>query len=630
MARSDQPTGIADTVMGAGATAATPGDARSTEPAKPGSVEGDREDIGKRFQLLATLGRGGMGEVELAKDRRIGREVAMKRMRAVAPTQEQLDRFVREARVQGGLEHPAIVPVHDFGVDREGRPFIVMKRLVGTTLAQKIGDGVERAELLRAFVDVCLAIEFAHTRGIVHRDLKPANVMLGEFGETYVIDWGVAHATAVWRARLGEPASAESLKWRPPDPGLPEPPDEDGPDDSTRVGAVIGTPAYMAPEQMLGEPATAAVDIYALGCILFEVLAGEPLHSAQRGLSSVADAVDARPSRVKPDVPPELDAICVRATAREPAQRYASARALGEAVQDFVDGDRDEHARMLLVEQHLGLARAAMGRDDEHSRRDAMRAAARVLAVKPDQAEAGGIMARMLLEPPKKIPAELEAELQEQADAATKQRAKIGTYAYLSVVALWAVIPAMTVRSWPWLVAFYATLGANAVFSVRSALTGKIFTPASLVGNIALAIVWSRLFGPFMLTPVFICGVMLAIVANPWMIRRTWAVLAWTTIAAMAPVVLETVGVLEPTWRIHDGTLTTTSTIFSIHGNLELGVLIGLDLMFMLVVAGFALSLRRAAVDAQRRVTIQAWHLRQIVTEAAPLTVSSRRGPGRD
>lgn len=624
MPRSDQPTGVADTLMGVGATAATSVDEGATEPAKAGTVDGEREDIGKRFQHLAILGRGGMGEVELAKDRRIGREVAMKRMRAAAPTQEQLDRFVREARVQGGLEHPAIVPVHDFGVDREGRPFIVMKRLMGTTLAQKIAAGVERAELLRAFVDVCLAIEFAHTRGIVHRDLKPANVMLGEFGETYVIDWGVAHATAVWRARLGDgPASGESMRWGTPDPGAPE--EADAPDDSTRVGAVIGTPAYMAPEQMLGEPATAAVDIYALGCILFEVLAGEPLHSATRGLSSVADDVDARASRVKPDVPPELDAICVRATAREPGQRFASARALGEAVQDFVDGDRDEHARMRLVEQYLGVARAAMARDDEHSRRDTMRAAARVLGVKPDQAEAAGIMARMLLEPPKKIPAELEAELQDQAAAATKQRAKMGTYAYLSVVALWAVIPAMTVRSWPWLIAFYATLGANAVFSVRSALTGKISTPASLVGNVALAIVWSRLFGPFMLTPVFICGVMLAIVANPWMIRRTWAVLAWTATAAMSPVILEAVGVLEPTWRIHDGTLTTTSTIFGIHGNLELGVLVGLDLLFVLVVAGFALALRRAAVDAQRRVTIQAWHLRQIVTDAAPVSMSQRR-----
>src|SRR5690349_14585720 len=156
-----------------------------------------------RCRFGGRLGEGGMGEVLLAHDEHIGRDVAVKRIRASEPTAEELSRFLREARVQGRLEHPAVVPVHDLAVDRDGRPFFVMKRLSGTTLLELLGrlradpaaDGATvRRRMLRAFADVCLAIEFAHSRGIVHRDLKPANIMLGDFGEVYVLDWGVARA----------------------------------------------------------------------------------------------------------------------------------------------------------------------------------------------------------------------------------------------------------------------------------------------------------------------------------------------------------------------------------------------------------------------------------------------------
>src|SRR5262245_34306447 len=136
-----------------------------------------------RYVLGAPLGVGGMGEVILATDNQIGRDVAIKRMR-VPPSSAAVARFVREAKVQGRLDHPAIVPVHDLGNDDEGKPFFVMKRLTGTTLAEIIAKkSLSRQKLLRAFADVCLAIEFAHSRGVIHRDLKPANIMLGDFGE---------------------------------------------------------------------------------------------------------------------------------------------------------------------------------------------------------------------------------------------------------------------------------------------------------------------------------------------------------------------------------------------------------------------------------------------------------------
>src|SRR5690349_12150007 len=189
-----------------------------------------------RYALGTSLGVGGMGEVLVATDKQIEREVAIKRMR-IAPTPDAVARFVREAKIQGRLDHPAIVPVHELANDADGRPFFVMKRLTGTTLAEILAKpGMHtRQKLLRAFADVCLAIEFAHARGVIHRDLKPANIMLGEFGEVYVLDWGVARV-------VGEPDDVEASTSDTP------------PADATEAGAILGTPGYIAPELLRGEP----------------------------------------------------------------------------------------------------------------------------------------------------------------------------------------------------------------------------------------------------------------------------------------------------------------------------------------------------------------------------------------
>ena len=141
----------------------------------------------ERYRDGDLLGRGGMGEVRTARDRVVGRDVAIKRLRSPAPTADQIARFLREARVQGRLEHPAVVPIHDVGLDDTGRPFLVMKRVDGVTLAGILAgrgdaDRWPRRALLGAFAQVCMAVDFAHTRGVVHRDLKPANILLGSFG----------------------------------------------------------------------------------------------------------------------------------------------------------------------------------------------------------------------------------------------------------------------------------------------------------------------------------------------------------------------------------------------------------------------------------------------------------------
>src|SRR5687767_7155598 len=146
----------------------------------------------ERYDVIARIGKGGMGEVFAATDRAIGREVAIKRMLDPTASARSLARFLREARIQARLDHPAIVPVHELGTDAEGRPYFVMKRLRGLTLREVLSKDPPLQALLRAFVDVCFAIEYAHTRSVIHRDLKPENIALGDFGEVYVLDWGVA------------------------------------------------------------------------------------------------------------------------------------------------------------------------------------------------------------------------------------------------------------------------------------------------------------------------------------------------------------------------------------------------------------------------------------------------------
>jgi serine/threonine-protein kinase len=300
-----------------------------------------------RYTLGKVIGRGGMGEVRIARDRRVDRDVAIKVLRGERRSEDAIARFLREARVQGRLEHPAIVPVHDLGVDPAGEPYFVMKRLAGVTLADVVrtGDALwPKRRLLARLVDVCLAVEFAHTRGVIHRDLKPANVMLGDFGEVYVLDWGLARI-------------ADDDPTGPDDPS----PDHAGivladlratSDSSghTVAGALLGTPGYMAPEQMRGEAVDKRADVYALGLVLYEIVTRVPaIPTGGDAFEATLAATCFRPSAVAPDIAPELDDICAHATAADRAARLPTARALADRIQAYLDGDRDLARRRELA-----------------------------------------------------------------------------------------------------------------------------------------------------------------------------------------------------------------------------------------------------------------------------------------
>ena len=235
----------------------------------------------ERYRVERELGRGGMGEVSLATDQDIGRRVAVKRLLSQQPS--TLARFVDEVRTIGRLEHPNIVPIHDVGVDAEGRYFFVMKFVDGETLSsiiRRLADGDAKAharfgfeQRLDIFIGLVRALQFAHERGIIHRDIKPDNIMVGPFGEVMLMDWGIARA-------IGEddaPSDAEAALAS--DRAC-----------ETSDGAVIGTPMYMSPEQAGGQTSTldARSDLYSAFVVLFELLT---LHVYIRDAQSVMDVL---------------------------------------------------------------------------------------------------------------------------------------------------------------------------------------------------------------------------------------------------------------------------------------------------------------------------------------------------
>lgn len=288
-----------------------------------------------RYRVLRTLATGGMGTVELAVDEAIGRRVAQKRAAPSADPAEAARhrlRLLAEAGTIARLQHPGVVPLHDLGVDAHGQPYFAMQWIEGKSLHELLAALPPPAErdlagVIEILLRVCDTMAYAHSRGVVHRDLKPANIMVGAYGEVYVVDWGLAATTAAApesRAPTADDATAAT------DAAL----------SLTASGAVLGTPSYMPPERAAaattatGGPAT---DVYGLGAILYEALTGSPPYARERSdwtVPAILDAIRERPPQpartLAPTADPELVAICERAMRRDAATRYRDMRALAD------------------------------------------------------------------------------------------------------------------------------------------------------------------------------------------------------------------------------------------------------------------------------------------------------------
>ncbi len=298
---------------------------------------------GPRYRVLRAHAEGGLGKVFVARDEELGREVALKEIKPqYADHPDSRSRFLLEAEVTGGLEHPGIVPVYGLGAYPDGRPYYAMRFIKGDDLKDAIQrfheadtsgrDPGERSlalrQLLRRFVDVCNAVGYAHSRGVLHRDLKPGNVMLGKYGETLVVDWGLAKAVG----RTGPDRFGPELTLRP---------DAAGAVTATHAGAAVGTPAYMSPEQADGcvDSLGPASDIYGLGAILYNLLTGQTPVRGQTVLEVLVKVKCGEvvpPRQAKPSVPPALEAVCLKALALKPEDRYASALDLGADVEHWL------------------------------------------------------------------------------------------------------------------------------------------------------------------------------------------------------------------------------------------------------------------------------------------------------
>jgi eukaryotic-like serine/threonine-protein kinase len=318
--------------------AATPVTALDPDSAAPTTTPAPRAAAAERYVLDREIGQGGMGRVFAGRDLRLGRMVAIKMLR----TQDAAlaSRFEREVKLAARLQHPGVVPVYDAGFWPSGEPFLVMKLVLGQSLARVIRDAdthEDRLALLPNVLAAAEAVAYAHDQGIVHRDLKPSNILVGAFGETVVVDWGLAKDLRA--SDLPPPAERGAGRGEGPAVG------------DTAAGAVVGTPSYMSPEQAGGRPVDPRADVYALGAILYYALAGMPPQPAQEDPAR-AQARQVPLVSLEPRLPPDLLAIVDKALAPDLARRYPSAFELADDLKRFAGG------QLVAARRYSRLARA--------------------------------------------------------------------------------------------------------------------------------------------------------------------------------------------------------------------------------------------------------------------------------
>jgi serine/threonine-protein kinase len=441
--------------------------------------------------------------------------------------------------------------------------------------------------LLAAFVLVCQAVDYAHGRGVLHRDLKPANIMVGELGEVYVLDWGLA--------KVGETEDGE----RTPISGEIK-------GSETRADVVLGTPGYIAPERLYNETGDQRADVFALGCILYEILAGRPLHrggSVDAILEATIDGAAAaeRITALEVEVGPELAAICRRATALEAKERTPSAGALWREVEGYLEGDRDKGRRRELADQAMGraseLIEAAIDGDDQ------------------DRVEARAALVSLLVKPPATVPAEVETEVEASSTATIALLARLAAASFIATAFVFlGIVAVLGVERWFWVV---GTFGALLVVVALTTVGGWVKQSFSLyvltilaIGGLVLAV--SRLASPLLVAPVIAPGYALLLSLHYKDVAR-WLSIGVITMAVSLPLFLEMAGVLSPTFEFVDGALVVLPQA------IKLPAVATPIVIWVIFLGAFAAPsmiigrLKNELLDAERRARVQVWQLEKLV-----------------
>jgi eukaryotic-like serine/threonine-protein kinase len=604
-----------------------------------------------RYDAGPLLGTGGMGEVRLCGDMRIGRRVAKKTLHTETDTPMARARFLREARVQGQLEHPSIVPVYDLDLDDEGRPFFTMKRVRGDTL-ERILDHLRRKDeafikryaerrLLAAFVQVCLTVDYAHSRGVLHRDLKPGNIMLGDFGEVYILDWGLAKIVGenseiidgVDESDKTTDRKSMTITGRAPRGG----PEGLTSDDAalTAEGALLGTPAYMAPEQIIGhDTVDVRADVYALGAILFEILTLSRLRTATRIdeiMKAALMGVATHPKERLPSIAPELDALCAAALAQGREERLSTARELAEGIERYLDGDRDLSLRRDLARSHIEKAREYLaaekiaaqqplgetGEIGESPRVLALREITRALALDPDDQDAQRDFVKIIVNTTD-VPREAEPELVRARD---KARSDTMRGAFYGLLAWLAVLPMVLVIGVQSKLAVGATAivdiiaAAYAFYQWRSPSMGRlgVITVATLAA--ATVALTSCYLGPFALVPTAAVSSMMmySMSATPYERRAGTVIVVGFTVL---PYIVEFTGVFGHSYIFEADRLIILARAVALPQTATMLAMLYSSVSFVILASLIVGRMRDELAKNEQRRLVQAWLLQRLFPNA--------------
>ncbi len=492
-------------------------------------------------------------------------------------------------------------------------------------------------KLLTAFSQVCLAIHFAHEKGILHRDLKPANLMLGDFGEVYVLDWGLAKPIA----EPGVPDGRSPSGWGPRErPRPPSGPPLELADDAlgeTAAGAIMGTLGYMAPEQLRDEGMLdARSDVYALGAILFEIATKEPLHpraEAHRLMSSTIDGVSAteRAAELGGEAPVELVAICARATATLPADRFATARELHDAIEAFLEGDRDleqrRKAAVDLVRRAGEVLAPAAGRPTAEQSARAVQELGRALALDPENGDAMSSLVRLLSTPPADVPAAVQVELEASSVNITREINRVGGWVLLSWFAFLPPLFWMGMRRWE------GVIFGSIMIAIASALSMRLARQRRPDMRLDLGVLVAGALGiataGLVIGPLFLMPGIAAIFAMAFAFKSDWW-WSWLGVAAgiatiVVPAALEAAGILPSSMSFEGGEIRLLPVVAEFPRVPTITFLVTTAIGMVVASGLLAGWMRRALARAEQRMVVQTWLLRQLVPPKARDAIAPRR-----